>query len=190
MNPFEVLKKFWKYLKKDTLDAWLVSLILVFLVIKFIFFPALSFFTGTSLPLVVVESCSMYHGAEFNEWWKRNEAWYESRGINETEFEDFPFKNGMNKGDIVFVLGRENVKMGDVIIFESSFKHPLIHRTVKEDPIGTKGDNNFGQLDEERNIEKEQVLGKAAFRLPGLGWLKLIFFEGLRPTEQRGFCKG
>ncbi len=189
MNPYKTLEKFWDFLKKDTWEAWLVSLILVFLIVKFIFFPALSLLTSAPLPIVVVESCSMYHNTGFGEWWDRNGAWYESRGIKLEEFKEFPFKNGLNKGDIVFVWGRGEANIGDIIIFESNFKHPLIHRMIKKEPIGTKGDNNFGQLDEEKNIEQDKILGKAVARVPGLGWLKLIFFEGIKPAEQRGFCK-
>ena len=81
MKIFDWWKKFWKFLKKDTWQSWVVSLILAFIIIKFIFFPGLSFVMGTSLPLVVVESCSMYHEADFEKWWESNSAWYERNGI-------------------------------------------------------------------------------------------------------------
>jgi len=79
--------------------------------------------------------------------------------------------------------------MGDIIIFDSSFQYPLIHRVVNKEPYGTKGDNNVGQLSAEKEIVNEQILGKAVVRIPLLGWFKLIFFEGLKPAEQRGFCR-
>jgi hypothetical protein len=33
-------------------------------------------------------------------------------------------------------------------------------------------------------------VGKASFRmLPGVGWAKLIFYEHLKPQNERGFCQ-
>lgn len=192
MNFLFMLKKFWRFLKEDTWQSWLVSLILAFAVIKFIFFPALSLVTGAPLPLVVVESCSMYHSAGFEGWWDSNAAWYENSDISKDEFEEFSFKNGLNKGDIILVYGRGDYRVGDIIIFESDFKFPLIHRVVDENggnSLGTKGDNNFDQLPQERNIQGEDIYGKAAAKVPGLGWVKLIFFEHTKPKSQRGFCK-
>jgi signal peptidase I len=149
----------------------------------------MSFALATPLPLVVVESCSMYHSTEFDDWWEKNEPWYEARRIYEYNFSDFPFKNGLNKGDIILVSGRGKYNVGDIIIFKSNYQYPLIHRLIDTDPYATKGDKNFDQLDAERSIEDDQVLGKAVVRVPGLGWLKLIFFEGTKPSDQRGFCK-
>lgn len=180
----------WKFLKEDTWQSWLVSLILAFVIIKFVFFPVLSFALGTPLPLVVVESCSMYHSTDFDGWWESNAVWYNRKDIAKNDFRDFPFRNGLNKGDIILVLGRGDYKVGDVIVFESEFRFPLIHRIVEINPaVGTKGDNNFNQLPQEQEIPEEEILGKSLVRVPGLGWVKLIFFEGARPPDQRGFCK-
>ena len=189
MNLKIELKKFWRFLKQDTWQSWLVSVILIIVFIKLIFFPTLSFITGAPLPLVVVESCSMYHESNFEEWWNKNQAWYESVKINKTEFESFSFKNGLNKGDIIFVLGKNNYKGGDIIIFEAQTKYPLIHRIIEKEPISTKGDHNTQQLSIEQNIKDKAILGKAALRIPLLGWIKLIFFEPFRPEQQRGLCK-
>ena len=105
-----LLRKFWRFLKKDTWQSWIVSLILAFVFIKFLFFPFLSWTFATDLPLVVVESCSMYHQDDFDSWWKRNGVWYEEHGISFEEFEGFKFKNGLNKGDIILVSGRRIIK--------------------------------------------------------------------------------
>jgi len=129
--------------------------------------------------------------------------WYEPRDITRSEFLSFPFKNGLNKGDIIFVWGRGNYNIGDVIIFEpnpeSTAKHPIIHRIISENPTGTKGDHNKGQLTlsdlsnpqniDETNIPKERIIGKATFKIPLLGWIKLIFFEPFRSPSTRGLCK-
>lgn len=182
--------RFWQFLKKDSWQSWIVSLILMYVFIRFIFFPALSLAFATPLPLVVVESCSMYHEQGFDGWWSQNKLWYTTeRDINKTMFEQFSFKNGLNKGDIVLVSGRGTRGVGDIIVFRSSYTYPLIHRLVGIKPLATKGDHNPGYLPEERDIPEEAVLGKAVMRVPGLGWLKLIFFEGFKSSEQRGFCR-
>ena len=134
------------------------------------------------------------------EWWDRNAAWYEPKNITEEKFQNFPMKNGFSKGDIIFVWGRSDEKVGDIIIFEpgseSSAQHPIIHRIIALNPIGTKGDHNSVQLTKSNNVQKidetsipkDNVIGKAVFRIPALGWVKLIFFEYRNPPEQRGFC--
>jgi len=74
MQTKEILTKFWKFLNEDSWQSWIVSLILIVLFIKLILFPGLSYLTGSSLPLVVVESCSMYHESNFDSWWDKNAA--------------------------------------------------------------------------------------------------------------------
>jgi signal peptidase I len=192
MNTKHKFTKFWNFLKKDTWQSWIVSIILIIVFIKLIFFPTLSLITKTPLPLVVVESCSMYHESNFDEWWDKNKAWYESREISKTDFKSFNSKNGLNKGDIILVLGKEDYNIGDIIIFTAPTKHPLIHRIVTTSPISTKGDNgktNPDQLSIEKNIPKNTILGRATIKIPLLGWIKLIFFEPFRPARDRGICK-
>ena len=94
---------------------------------------------------------------------------------------------------------QEDLKIGDVIIFEGgNTKRPIIHRLVNTNPFQTKGDNNKGQFSLSNNnagineleIKNEQIIGKATFiKIPFIGWLKLIFYEPLRPENERGFCK-
>ncbi len=188
MTLKESIKKFWAFLKKDTWQSWLVSLILIVILIKFIFFPLLSFLTGSPLPLVVVESCSMYHEASFDSWWQSNEAWYKSKNVTLSNFESYPLKNGLNKGDIIFVLGQKAYKKGDIIIFNSQTTNPIIHRLISVSPYATKGDHNSDQLPIEKEISPNQIIGKGVFKIPLLGWIKLIFFEPFRDSG-RGFCK-
>lgn len=192
------IEKFWKFLKEDSWQSWFVSLILLVVLIKFILFPILSFLTYSSLPLVVVKSCSMYHNRNFDDWWAENSGWYLTHGITEKEFKEFSSKNGLNKGDIIFVWGRSKPKLGDVIIFQSNEgSDPVIHRVISTNPYSTKGDNNAGQLKPGNNLQKidetsiseKQIIGKAVFRIPVLGWVKLIFFEPLRPANERGLCR-
>ncbi|MFH1308178.1 MAG: signal peptidase I [archaeon] len=180
-NP---LKKFWYFVWcEDSLASWIVSLILAFIIVKFIFFPVLSFALGTQLPLVVVESCSMYHPGNFNDWLAENSEWYNNMNISNQEIKDWPFKNGLNKGDIVIAYGYGSIKPGQVIIFQARRTHPIIHRVIlKQEKItgnyySTKGDNNFDQLDDEKNIPQDAVIGKSLVRIPYIGWIKLFFVD-------------
>lgn len=198
----ENMKKFWDFVwNGESFASWITFVVLAFIFIKFLFFPALAFVTGTNLPLVIVESCSMYHGQGFDDWWQDNYEWYEDNGISKSSFKDFIVDNGFNKGDIFLVLGasEENVEVGDVIIFASGISQkPIIHRVVDLDPIQTKGDNNQRQFSssnnperiDETNISEEQLIGKITpIRVPYLGWAKLIFFEPFRSSSERGFCE-
>jgi hypothetical protein len=196
-------KKFWNVVwKDDSFKGWLISLLFIFVVIKFIFFPLLSLATGTNLPLAIVESCSMYHKGDllgsYNNWYEKHEAKYSELGITVEEFRDFKMKKGFNKGDILFIVGAkpEKIKVGDIIIFNAGTANPVIHRVIKitEDETGklffsTIGDNNYGQLPAEKSISEEQLVGKASLRIaPLIGWGKLVFFEGKKSPAERGFC--
>jgi len=200
------LKKLWKDFwfllwKDDSFKGWILSIIIIFIFIKFIFFPFLSLITGTVLPLAIVESCSMYHEgnllSDYEEWFEDRERKYSNFGIEKNEFKNFIFKKGFNKADILFIIGTkpEKLKIGDVIIFTANTNNPIIHRIVEikgEEGnlfFSTIGDNNNGQLSFEKNISENQVIGKAVFKLiPYVGWVKLIFFEINKSSSEKGFC--
>lgn len=214
-DAWEKFKKFWKKLwfliwKDDSLKGWIISIIVMFLVIKFIFFPILNLVTGTSLPLAIVESCSMYHKgnlfSDYDDWWQKHEAKYSNLGINKEQFKDFIFKGGFNKGDILFIVGSnpKDIRVGDVIIFDAGTSHPIIHRVIEirlnsgtgKYIFSTLGDNNQKQLDEEKEIHENQLVGKAVFKLaPYVGWAKLVWFElakefdGYENTHYEGDCR-
>lgn len=195
-------KKFWFLIwKDDSFKGWIFSILFIFIFIKFIFFPTLGFITGTSLPLAIVESCSMYHDgnlfSDSDAWWDRHERKYAFFLINSLDFQEFPFQKGFNKGDILLIIRAkpENLEEGDVIIFNSNQKNPVIHRIIdvrEEDGkrvFATIGDNNRGQLSFEKSITQNQLVGKAVIKVaPYFGWVKLIFYEWQRPSE-KGFCK-
>ncbi|MBU2612443.1 MAG: signal peptidase I [Nanoarchaeota archaeon] len=197
-----LLGKFWFVVWRDnSFKGWVISMIFLIVIIRGIFFPLLSLATGTSLPLVIVESCSMYHDgnimSDFESWWTRHEVKYFEKEINENQFLSFPFKNGLNKGDILFVTGTkpENIELGDIIIFDSGGGTPIIHRVIEinlEDGeyfFSTEGDNNNGQLGVEKRIQENQIVGiPRANILPYVGWIKLILFESTRSDSQKGFC--
>lgn len=55
-------KEVWKFVwESNSPWSWLVNIILAFLLIKFIVYPALGFFLGTTFPIVAVVSGSMEH---------------------------------------------------------------------------------------------------------------------------------
>jgi len=199
----EKIGDYWKksvaFLKKDSWPSFAVTLILAFVIIKFIFFPGLSLITGTSLPLVIVESCSMYHSEGLEEVLDNNV--YDKWGIDLASAVNWDFKRGMSKGDVIFVVGTKNIEVGDVIIFTSrgsSQPYPIIHRVVTAgDTYSTKGDHNTAQLTasnnrhktDETNISEDEIIGKALFKVPFVGWAKLIFFEGKQPSDNKGLCQ-
>jgi len=153
----------------------------------------------------------MYHQgnilSNFDDWFGRHESKYNGINLNKTGFETFSFKNGFSKGDILFIVKAdpEKLKVGDIIAFNSGNRGtPVIHRIVKiseengEKIFSTMGDNNakmlvpsnnLGGVDETK-IKSNQLVGRAVFMIaPGFGWVKLVFYEGLRPESERGFCR-
>jgi len=182
-------KKFWSFLKKDSWQSLVVTLIIAFVVIKFLFFPFLSFATGAALPLVIVESCSMYHSDGLEEV-MQNQI-YSDYNLTLDDANGWGFNGGLSKGDIIFVVSAKDIEVGDIIVFQANQRHPVIHRIIEinENTVTTKGDHNSGLLPTEKDIDRSQIMGKAVFKIPFVGWVKLIFFEGARVAEDRGLCK-
>ena len=158
--------------------------------------------TGTALPLAIVESCSMYHDgnlfSDYDAWWERHDKKYAGFFINSLDFQDFSFKNGFNKGDILFIIKAkpEKLEEGDVIIFSSNQANPIIHRIINikelngEKIFSTIGDNNKGQLSFEEEITEDKLIGKAVIKVvPYFGWVKLVFYEWQRPESEKGLCE-
>ncbi len=204
------LKKFWFVVWQDpSLKGWIISIAFIFLIIKFLFLPLLVFVTGSALPMAIVESCSMYHKGDifsnFDSWWERHETKYEDLMINKLDFEEFPFKKGFDKGDILFIIKAkpEKIEIGDIIIFDAGRQTPLIHRVIEIKQEGGKyifstiGDNNNGQLSSEKTISEDQLVGKAVFKvIPFIGWGKLaavdilhLILPGKSGYIAEGICK-
>lgn len=188
MGTKENFSKTWRFLwKEDSLASWLVNLVLAFIIVKFIVYPLLGLLFGTSHPIVAVVSSSMEHPAGFDEWWRSQSDWYESYGYSKTDAKKWPFKNGFNKGDIMILKGKnvKNIKNGDVIVFRGNSNDPIIHRVVKKDMdnnkylFQTKGDNNPDSFDGlgEIDISEDKIIGAAVFRIPYLGWVKILFVD-------------
>lgn len=193
------LKKVWDYTKKflyfiwygEGLLSWVLCFIFAFLVIKYLFYPGLGLLTGSPYPVVAVMSESMQHTKNFDEWWSGisccnagctsrvvQSKIYEQESISKENFEKFPMKNGFNPGDIIVLTAPKNLKVGDIVVFYTRYRaEPIIHRVIKVMEDGkfykTKGDNNCGSGEFELKIAKNDIIGKASFVIPYLGWLKL-----------------
>lgn len=155
------IKKAWNWTwHSDSWLSWIVALIIIYISVKFIFFPGLSLILGSSLPLAGVESSSMDHQIvmddferlilcndiysneekkeighiNFDKYWDICGGWYEKENITKEQFSRFSLNNGFRKGDVIVVWGRFNPKIGDVIIFkpnrDSMAPRPIIHRIV------------------------------------------------------------
>jgi len=189
----KLLKKTWHFIWEDnSIWSWIVNIILAFVLIKFIVYPGLGLILSTSHPVVAVVSSSMEHNMNLETWWEENNGWYMENGIDEEDFETYSFRNGFNKGDIMVLVGKdaENIEVGNVIVFRSSKKDPIIHRVVKKFEndndiyFQTKGDNNEDSIKnvalDETNIREDVIIGKAVLRVPFLGYIKIWFVEALK----------
>jgi len=120
----------------------------------------LGFLLNTQYPIVAVESNSM-------------------KSSNENE--------SFEKGDILIIQGipKENLTIGDVIVFSGSGPVPIVHRIVEINSDGTfqtKGDANPGQLSFEKSIPYEKIHGKKILKIPWLGWVKIGLIEIVLPN--------
>lgn len=201
-------QKFWQFFwHEDSLPSWLTNVVVAFLVIRFMFYPLLGVVLGTSFPVVAVVSESMEHGlhkgklcgeyfAEFKQsfdnYWEVCGNWYEERIITKEEFQTFPFRNGFDKGDVIVLwrANKNNLEVGDILVFQGNKPQPLIHRVVKvwqeEEKYyyQTKGDHNSDIISGaggEAQIGEERIYGKGIVRIPYLGWVKILFVDAVRP---------
>ena len=200
----ETLKKkliqIWKWIwYGNSFWSYVVSILLIFLFVKFIFFPLIGLSLGTSMPLVAVVSNSMHHDSEFDTWWEQNGEWYIRHNINKSMFKTFKLYNGFNKGDVIIIRGvpASELSIGDVIVFVVGNGYPIIHRIVnisvsyengnKQYIFQTKGDNNPIQIVSpqinEKYITSDQIIGKAIGRIRFAGYLKVFVFDILKKLK-------
>jgi signal peptidase I len=184
------LYKFWDFVwNGEGILSWATCFVLAYVLIKFAVYPLLGVVFGTPYPIVAVVSGSMEHDGTFDDWWNsqctkeiKQSDLYAQINIKQEEFLNYPFKSGFNKGDLMVLIGDENPNVGEVIVFDMPGRnYPIIHRVVEVKEEGkfykTKGDHNCGSDPLERNISREKLYGKAALRIPYLGWLKIGFVE-------------
>lgn len=201
-------KRAWNFFwNDDSIWSWLANILVAFLLIRFVIYPLLGVVLGTSFPIVAVVSESMEHGLHnnvlcgerfdnykysFDNYWEVCGSWYEERGISRSDFNSFSFRKGFDKGDVIILwrANKNNLRVGDILIFEGNRPQPIIHRIVKiseEDGktyYQTKGDHNTDSISGnlgETKIGEERLLGKGIVRVPYLGWLKIIFVDAVKP---------
>lgn len=185
------LKKVWVFLwEEENIWSWLANVLIFFILIKYLLYPGLGWVLGTPAPIVAVVSGSMEHDGNFASFWSEpmccnpscsrpvvQGKFYEELGVTAEQFRSFDFVNGFNKGDIMILVGPEDAKVGDVIVYTVRQRpDPIIHRIVKDENgvFTTKGDHNCDIGGFEREIPKEGVIGKAVWRVPLLGWVKIL----------------
>lgn len=142
------------------------------------------------------ELCGKYpvnYDGKLDGFWRVCGEWYDQRGISYEEFREFPLKNGFKRGDLIVLKGREpkNINIGEVIVFQATNRNikpePIIHRVVEKRKsdntyiLETKGDHNKAQINDfivkETSVNEERLLGRAWFRIPYLGYVKIIFVD-------------
>ncbi len=212
---FKNLKKFWKWMwNDDSFLSYVVFLIFIVVFFKFIFFPTLSFLLNTEYPIVAIVSGSMEHKIvnnkicdkhilEYKEnylnlsnYWKLCGDYYKKNyNISKDLFSKFPYKNGLNIGDVIILYGKDpkKINVGDVIVFKPQNevffreKGPVIHRVVNkwvETKDGknityfrTKGDHNGVSMENfEDKISEDNIFGVALIRIPYIGLIKVYAF--------------
>ncbi len=195
-------KAVWHFIwEEDSILSWIVNIILAFIIIKFLVYPGLGFALGTTHPIVAVVSGSMEHDASFDDWWQSPSCCtsngcdkkisqseiYSGYGIDKSEFAEFSYVDGFNKGDIMILFGPKNIAIGNILVFMADNRaDPIIHRVVGAEEIDgnvfykTKGDHNCGSADFEKKVSKNNLVGKAVWRVPFLGWIKIGFVEALK----------
>ncbi len=203
MGRKRTLRKIWYFIWEDnSVWSWIVNIALAFVLIKYIVYPGLGFLLSTTHPVVAVVSESMEHNANFDDWWEKSKVWYESNNLQKDMFIGFPFKNGFNEGDIMVLKGKnpESVDIGDIIVFWSARKDPIIHRVIKKWQendnyyFQTKGDNNANSIAntalDETKISQEQIVGNAVLRIPFLGYIKIWFVDTINLLRSITVQKG
>lgn len=166
---------------KFKIKGWTETLVYIVLGIflAYLFNVTLGFALSTDLPVVAVVSTSMLHDETtpvvHYQWLEKN------LGVTREQIDSWPISDGFDRGDILLVVGvpREDLKIGDVIVFRASKQsYPIVHRIVKINEDGTfvtKGDHN--PTTDPWKISYNEISGKVIFILPKLGYFKLITTE-------------
>jgi len=188
----ELLVYSWK---GDDLFSYLLFFLIVFLAYNYVFTPfVFPLLFKTKIPFNTIVSESMEHNLDFENWWERYGFFYEKYfNITKNDFENFPFKEGLDIGDFVFIVGIKNddIKVGDIVVYYvPNLNKYIVHRVVKIKENGcfeTLGDNNiklfFYGLNPQLPFEKNvcEIEGKVVFKIPYLGlpryWLFVLSNE-------------
>lgn len=200
-------RRLWKFLwEEESVASWIANIVLAYVLIKFLLYPGLGWALGTPYPIVAVVSGSMEHDAHFEEWWNSPAVcfgslctqgdWYREQGISREEFWGYPYREGFDTGDIMILYGTspKDIKRGDILVFQHLRPEPIIHRVVNiaennnEIVFQTKGDHNQDSSTFDMGIHESMVVGRAVFRIPYLGYVKIGALRGVCTFKEFDFC--
>ena len=176
MKAKSLFRKFWHiYWEDNSILSYIVFFIVAYLVLKFVAFPIFLFAAGLS-DVTAVMTESMVHYKDVNHTYYE---WMLEHNFTMDQIENFPFPNGLNVGDVIFVKkvhSPDEIKLGDVIVFYGPRGYSIIHRVVEKvnDTFTTKGDANPRSAYYETNIKFEDIKGKAIFKVPYLGYPRVL----------------
>lgn len=127
------------------------------------------------------------------EWWNICGDYYkENFNMTLDQFETFDYSNGLNIGDVMILYGKDpqDIEIGEILVFVPGDQQwyanygPVIHRVVDkwEDDKGewhftTKGDHNpevITRNNFEKDITEDQVIAVGVFKVPWLGYGKIL----------------
>lgn len=176
MKIKESLKRFWHFFwHEESIASYIVFFIVAYLLLKFVAFPIFLFALGLSDVTAVMSTSMVHTNPNFDATYY---VWLEQHNITRAQTADWPFSNGLNIGDVIFVdkSKRADIALGDVIVYYAPTGVSIIHRVVNiEDGIfTTKGDANQEPLNFESNVPFELIKGEAIFKIPVLGYPRVI----------------
>ena len=184
MKIKSTIGKIWRFLwHDDSFLSLIASMLVVFLLGRYILFPLIGLIVGTPYPVVAVLSDSMnHHQIDFETWWNKNQDFYQSYNIAKEQFQSFRLKNGFSKSDILLVkrFDPNKVKIGEILLFKSTYRpEPIVHRLIikeqknQEYSFTTKGDANQQILSFEKDLEANRIKGIVVAKIPYLGWPRI-----------------
>lgn len=158
-------------LKSDKMKSQVKDILIIVIIVGVIYFGfrgSMMLALGTTSPLTGVTGDSMTHTD--NSW----KNYYIEKGYDVSKF---PLKGGLEPGDLVIVKDVDSIKdiqTGDVVIWHKRGGKRIIHRVAVienqsgEPYIRTRSDK-YQVLDQEK-IEIDEIVGKAIFAIPYLGY--------------------
>ncbi len=182
----EKIKKFlYITFKEESLEGYILFFLFMIFLFRFVIPPISEVLLGTDMPIYVIVTPSMEH-KDPEKIRVTFYKYFEDRNIS---VENFPFKDGLNRGDVVFVVGRDprEIRVGDVVVFKPKGSNSvLLHRVVWKNCddkcyFTMKGDANPFSLNfkhlSEVNVSEDRIKGVVVFRIPYIGYPKVILVE-------------
>ncbi len=177
------VKKFLRFLfVEESIQSYIAFLLFLVFLFSLIFYLILPYGFGI-VDVVAVVTPSMEHSRNVEDTFYK---FFLTRNFSMGEIKSFDFSDGISIGDVVIVkkVNPNEIKVGDVIVFRTQTTK-IIHRVIKVEKRGneiyftTKGDANPTSLNFEKNITPDRLIGKAIFKIPYLGYPRIILLRVL-----------